>query len=206
MAVNRIILRDGKKVCIPITKQSEYMALRDKDFNRQCVEKARKGETFTTRSGEQKSYKTLLEQFNYSCYPNEDGTLKGTTKPADSVGMDVDFDEAEKAKIPEVIERILAKKEEIGLLMLERSATKGLHLVFRRKPELSQEGNLRWVSERLNVPFDEAAKDITRVFFTPGSKDIIFIEDELFTRKITPTIPATPATPGGDGASGFLKS
>ena len=189
MAVNRIILRDGRKVCIPITKQSEYMALRDKDFNRQCVEKARKGETFTTRSGEQKSYKTLLEQFNYSCYPNEDGTLKGTTKPADSVGMDVDFDEAEKAKIPEVIERILEKKEEIGLLMLERSATKGLHLVFRRKPELSQEGNLRWVSERLNVPFDEAAKDITRVFFTPTGKDILYIEEELFERRETPQPP-----------------
>ena len=91
MAVNRIILRDGKKVCIPIKTRAEYYKLRDADFNRKCVEKARNGETFTTRSGEQKSYKTILEQFNYSCYPNEDGTLKGTTKPADSVGMDIDL-------------------------------------------------------------------------------------------------------------------
>ena len=190
MAVNRIIYKDGRKVCVPITKKEEYIALRDADFNRKCVEKARKGETYTTRSGEQKSYKTRLVQFNYSCYPNEDGTLKGTTKPADSVGMDVDFDEAEIGKIPEVVERILAKKDEIGLLMLERSATKGLHLVFKRKPELRQEENLRWASETLNVPFDEAAKDITRVFFTPTAKDILYIEDELFER--------TPQPPEGE--------
>ncbi len=186
MAVNRIIYKDGRKVCVPITKKEEYMALRDSKYNADCVEKARKGEMLKDKNGNEKSYKTRLEQFNYSCYPNEDGTLKGTTKPADSVGMDVDFNEAEIGKIPEVVERILAKKDEIGLLMLERSATKGLHLVFRRKPELSQEGNLRWASETLNVPFDEAAKDITRVFFTPTSKDILFIDEEMFDRPPLP--------------------
>ena len=180
MAVNRIILRDGKKVCIPILKKEEYIALRDSKYNADCVEKTRNGETFTTRSGEQKSYKTRLEQFNYSCIPNEDGTLKGAVQPANSVGMDVDFNEAEIGKIPEVVERILSKKDEIGLLMLEKSATKGLHLVFTRKPELSQEENLKSVSETLNVPFDEGAKDITRVFFTPTSQDIIFIDERLF--------------------------
>ena len=194
MAVNRIILRDNKKVCVPILKKSEYYKLRDVDFNRQCVEKARKGETFATRSGEQKSFKTLLEQFNYSCYPNEDGTLKGTTKPADSVGMDIDFQIP--SELPEGItqekwlqdeilnisKNILDKKEEIGLLLCERSATKGLHIVFRRDISLDQEGNLRRVSDVLGVPFDEAAKDITRVFFTPTSADILYIAEGLFDR------------------------
>ena len=180
MAVNRIILRDGKKVCIPILKKEEYIALRDSKYNADCVEKARKGEMLKDKNGNEKSYKTRLEQFNYSCIPNEDGTLKGAVQPANSVGMDVDFNEAEIGKIPEVVERILSKKDEIGLLMLERSATKGLHLVFKRKPELSQEGNLKSVSETLNVPFDEGAKDITRVFFTPTSQDIIFIDERLF--------------------------
>ena len=194
MAVNRIILRDGKKVCIPIKNRAEYMALRDVDFNRQCVEKARNGETFTTRSGEQKSFTTLLEQFNYSCYPNEDGTLKGTTKPADSVGMDIDFQipsELPEGVTPEkwieneilnTSKNILDKKEEIGLLLCERSATKGLHIVFRRDISLDQEGNLRRVSDVLGVPFDEAAKDITRVFFTPTSADILYIAEGLFDR------------------------
>ena len=180
MSVSRICCKGGRKVCIPIFNKSEYIALRDSKFNADCVEKARKGEMLKDKNGNEKSYKTRLEQFNYSCIPNEDGTLKGAVQPANSVGMDVDFNEAEIGKIPEVVERILAKKDEIGLLMLERSATKGLHLVFKRKPELSQEGNLKSVSETLNVPFDEGAKDITRVFFTPTSQDIIFIDERLF--------------------------
>lgn len=194
MAVNRIILRDGKKVCIPIKTRAEYYKLRDADFNRKCVEKARNGETYTTRSGDQKSYKTILEQFNYSCYPNEDGTLKGTTKPADSVGMDIDLCVPEQLpegvtkekwiqdEILNISKNILDKKEEIGLLLCERSATKGLHIVFRRDVSLDQEGNLKRVSDVLGVPFDEAAKDITRVFFTPSSADILYITEGLFSR------------------------
>ena len=194
MAVNRIILRDGKKVCIPIKTRAEYYKLRDADFNRKCVEKARNGETYTTRSGEQKSYKTILEQFNYSCYPNEDGTLKGTTKPADSVGMDIDLCVPEQLpegvtkekwiqdEILNISKNIIDKKEEIGLLLCERSATKGLHIVFRRDVSLDQEGNLKRVSDVLGVPFDEAAKDITRVFFTPTSADILYIAEGLFSR------------------------
>ncbi len=149
MAVNRIYYKDGKKYCVPVTNKKDYFLLRDSKYNLDCVEKARKGEMLKDKNGNEKSYKTRLEQFNYSCIPNEDGTLKGAVQPANSVGMDVDFNEAEIGKIPEVVERILAKKDEIGLLMLERSATKGLHLVFKRKPELSQEGNLRWASETL---------------------------------------------------------
>ena len=194
MAVNRIILRDGKKICIPIKTRAEYYKLRDADFNRKSAEKARNGETYTTRSGERKSYKTILEQFNYSCYPNEDGTLKGTTKPADSVGMDIDL--CVPQQLPEgvtkekwiqdeilnISKNILDKKEEIGLLLCERSATKGLHIVFRRDVSLNQEGNLKRVSDVLGVPFDEAAKDITRVFFTPTSADILYIAERLFSR------------------------
>lgn len=158
------------------------------------MEKARNGETYTTRSGEQKSYKTILEQFNYSCYPNEDGTLKGSTKPADSVGMDIDLCVPEQLpegvtkekwiqdEILNISKNILDKKEEIGLLLCERSATKGLHIVFRRDVSLDQEGNLRRVSDVLGVPFDEAAKDITRVFFTPTSADILYIAEGLFSR------------------------
>ena len=224
MAVNRIILRDGKKVCIPIKTRSEYYKLRDADFNRKCVEKARNGETFTTRSGEQKSYKTRLEQFNYSLttpQPKQpltcpsgtlspggegevsnagDGSfpLKGANCVGNSVGMDIDLHVPEQLpegvtpekwiedEILNISKNILDKKEEIGLLLCERSATKGLHIVFRRDVSLDQEGNLKRVSDVLGVPFDEAAKDITRVFFTPTSKDILFIDEEMFDRAPQP--------------------
>ncbi len=214
MAVNRIRYRDGKKICIPVKNRTEYMALRDAAFNKQCAEKARNGVTFTTKSGEQKSYKTLLEQFNYSCYPNEDGTLKGTTKPADSVGMDIDLHVPEQLpegitqekwiqdEILNISKNILDKKDEIGLLLCERSATKGLHIVFRRDVSLDQEGNLRRVSDVLGVPYDEGAKDITRVFFTPTSKDILFIDEKLFERKATPQLTHTPMLSTSDFPKG----
>ena len=110
-----------------------------------------------------------------------------------TVGMDVDFNAPEglsaeerqawlqqqMARVPELV---LEKKDELGLLMLERSATKGYHLVFRRREELSQEENLKWASRLLGVKYDEGAKDITRVFFTTSDseEDLIYLDDEVF--------------------------
>ncbi|MBO7471368.1 MAG: DUF3987 domain-containing protein [Bacteroidaceae bacterium] len=130
---------------------------------------------------------------NYSCLPNEDGSLKASKRMSTTVGMDLDWtpsplplegEEQIAARKEEwlrmVPEQVLSKKEELGLLMLERSATKGYHLVFRRRPELSQEDNLRWAAGLLGVEFDEGAKDITRVFFTTTEDDLIYLSDSLF--------------------------
>nr|WP_288286953.1 DUF3987 domain-containing protein [uncultured Prevotella sp.] len=118
---------------------------------------------------------------NYSCLPNEDGSLKGSKTMSTTVGMDIDH--LSKEEMPTVRERILQKKEELGLLMLEESARGGgYHLVFRRRPELSQEENLKWASELLEVKYDDGAKDITRVFFTTtgSAEDLLFLDDEIF--------------------------
>ena len=73
------------------------------------------------------------------------------------------------------------KKEELGLLMLERSARGGgLHVVFRRHPEMDQEANLRWASDLLGVEYDAGAKDITRVFFATTSEDLLYLHEDLF--------------------------
>ena len=194
MAVNRIYYKDGKKYCVPVTSRKDYFLLRDSNYNLECVEKARRGETFKDKNGKDISYKTKLVQFNYSCYPNEDGTLAKTSRPSDSVAMDIDFhipSELPEGVTPEkwlqdeilnTIENILNHKEVIKLQMCERSATKGLHIVTERDFNLSQEENLRRIADVLGVSFDEGAKDITRVFFTPTSTDILYIEDSLFRR------------------------
>ncbi|SDH46355.1 hypothetical protein SAMN04487901_1362, partial [Prevotella communis] len=122
-----------------------------------------------------------LVQMNYSCLPNEDGSLKGSKTMSTTVGMDIDH--LTKEEMPAVRERILQKKEELGLLMLEESARGGgYHLVFRRRPELSQEENLKWASELLEVKYDDGAKDITRVFFTTtaSAEDILYLDDKIF--------------------------
>ena len=139
--------------------------------------------------------------------------LKGCKSPSMSVGMDVDFDpsapdyEEMMEKAPEMV---LSKKDELGLLMLERSARKGYHLVFRRhfmdglaegKILENQEINLKWASELLGVKFDEAAKDITRVFFstTASKEDLLFLDDALF-EQTAPNIENLAAS--GNSASG----
>ena len=123
--------------------------------------------------------KRKLVQMNYSCLPNDDSSLKGSTRMSTTVGMDIDHvgaDEMESLK-----EHILSKKDELGLLMLEVSARgEGYHLVFRRREELTQEENLKWASDLLGVKYDEGAKDITRVFYTTTGEELLFLDDEIF--------------------------
>ena len=148
--------------------------------------------------------------------------LKGCKSPSMSVGMDVDFDpsapdyEEMMEKAPEMV---LSKKDELGLLMLERSARKGYHLVFRRhfmdglaegKILENQEINLKWASELLGVKFDEAAKDITRVFFstTASEEDLLFLDDALFeqTAPNIENLAASGSSTSGSSTNGSAAS
>ena len=148
----------------PVKDETEYRLLRDSQHNRTAD-------------------KHHMVQMNYSCLPNADGTLKGATRMSRSVGMDIDFDPKAadyEQRMKSVPEMVMGKKDELGLLMLERSANKGYHIAFRRKPELSQEENLRWASQLLEVQYDKGAKDITRVFFTPPCEKLLFVDADLF--------------------------
>ena len=180
-----IYYENGAKMMRPVLTAAEYRNLRNTEKQKAIVEGVRKGED---------KMKHRLLQMNYSCIPstndndadndnrNSDcGPLKGCTTPSTTVGMDVDH--IEKGQMQTVKERILAKKEELGLLMLELSARgEGYHLVFKRKAEMSQDDNLRWASDLLGVEFDKGAKDITRVFYTTtaSEEDLLFLDDELF--------------------------
>ena len=156
----------------PVLSREEYLAIRGT--------KKQKAILNTVREGDEKQ-KGRLVQMNYSCLPNPDGSLKGSTRMSSTVGMDIDH--IKPADIQPLRERILAKKDELGLKMLETSARKqGFHLVFKRRPELSQEDNLKWASELLEVEYDAGAKDITRVFFTTSDseEDLIYLDDSIF--------------------------
>jgi hypothetical protein len=191
MSVYQIFYQGGAKMMRPISTRAEYMALRDSEQNRRADKKH-------------------LVQMNYSCLPNVKnendneneelryenlnenqnenekggcGPLKGSTRESNSVGMDIDLNGEEWTVEKEkraVRDQILAKREELGLLMLEESYSKGYHIVFRRRTELSQVDNLRWASSLLGVEFDKGAKDITRVFFTPAADKLIFLSEEIF--------------------------
>ena len=170
MSVFVIYMKDGAKMMRPILKKEDYLALRDGGSQKSNLQRIRAGE---------EKLKNELVQMVYSCLPNEDGSLKGSKRLSATVGMDVDHIPREEMEA--VKTRILAKKDEVGLLMFEESARgEGYHLVFRRRPELSQEENLAWASEVLEITFDKGAKDITRVFFTTTSDQLIFLDDAIF--------------------------
>ena len=160
----------GAKMMRPVSSREEYLKLRNGGFQVQNVARIRQGD---------EALKSSLVQMNYSCLPNEDGSLKGSKRMSTTVGMDVDH--LSKDEMPVVRERILSRKDELGLLMLEESARGGgYHLVFRRRPELGQEENLKWASDLLEVAYDKGAKDITRVFFTTTEKELIYLDDAIF--------------------------
>ena len=163
MSIHVIYYEGGAKKMRQILTEEEYRQLRDSEHNK-------------------KADKKHMVQMNYSCLPNEDGKLKGSKRISKSVGMDIDFcpDDADyEKKMADVPELILSKKEDLGLLMLERSANKGYHIAFRRKPNLSQEDNLKWAAKLLGVEYDKGAKDITRVFYTPPTDRLLYFDKEL---------------------------
>ena len=185
MSVFEIYQKDGgAKFMRPIHNREEYLISRNTAKQRQTLT--------AVRAGNEK-LKASLVQMNYSCLPNPDGSLRGSKTASRSVGMDIDFRTPKELSAEEgakwltkqmaaVPERVLSMKEKLGLQMLERSATKGYHLVFRRREDLSQEENLRWASELLGVEYDDKAKDITRVFFTTTADrdELLYLDDEIF--------------------------
>ena len=193
MSVHVVYYKNGAKMLRPIVAREEYLALRNSERQRDIVR--------AVRAGDEKQ-KVRLVQMNYSCLPNEDGSLKGATRLSSTVGMDVDHVEA--AELAPLKERILARREELGLLMLELSARgAGYHVVFRRRPELGHEENLQWASELLGVAFDKGAKDVTRVFFTTtaSEEDLLFLDDEVFECKEVECVAENEGTMATTGQS-----
>ena len=197
MSCYYISFEHGAKVMRPVSSAKEYRQLRNTQRQHRLVKAIRNGDM---------AQKQRLLQMNYSCLPSltpgESGPLKGAHIASRSVGMDIDFVapkhlsrkeaqrwlEEQMARVPELV---MSKRKELGLLLLERSASKGYHVVFRRRYLdglaeghllQNQVKNLNWASELLGVAFDQGAKDLTRVFFstTSSANDLIYLDEELF--------------------------
>ncbi len=175
MSVHLIYYQQGHKMMEAVGTEETYRRYRDSQAQKRWVETIRHPKPETDVS----AAKRKLVQFNYSCLPTEDGCLKGAKRLSKSVGMDIDHLSVDEVNL--VAATAIEKKDELGLLMLERSARGGgLHVVFRRHPEMDQEANLRWASDLLGVEYDAGAKDITRVFFATTSEDLLYLHENLF--------------------------
>ena len=167
--------RSGHKKARPVKTRKEYFAIRNTEANVRNFHLARDGD---------KKAKAKLKQFNYNdLLP--DGVLKGCCHSASTFAHDIDCGKEEACR--EIAQRLLAKKDEIGLLELTVSSGWGLHAVCRREPGktiLENQVRLATVTE---TEMDTSAHDQPRVMYTgPATDDVLlYLDDAIFEEGLT---------------------
>ena len=168
--IYRIYYEGKRKFALPVKNREELMALRNSQANLETLRKVRQGD---------QSAKPHLLQLAYNI-GYADGALAGCKSIGSYFFHDVDCYDKEHSR--QVKELILSKKDEIGLRMLERSASGGWHLVCQRTPGTTILENQVRVATVLKVEMDTSVKDLQRVAFsTSGSEeDLPYLDDCLF--------------------------
>ena len=162
--------RDGQKTARPVKNRKEYFALRNAATNVRNFEKA--------RAGDQKAKAKLL-QFNYNALlPN--GVLKNCKHAASTFALDIGC--GKEAECREIAQRILERKEQIGLLELSVSSGWGLHAICRRERGKTILENQVRVAAIAETELDTNAHDYPRVMYTgPATEDtLLYLDDAIF--------------------------
>ena len=173
--IYRITKIGGRKCASPVSNREELIQLRNSKENLDNLKKAREGDS---------DAKANLLQLAYNL-GHVDGALAGCKSIGSNFFHDVDCYDAEQTAAYK--ELILSMKDQIGLKMLEQSASGGWHLVCQRQPGLTiLECQVR-VATLLKIEMDTSAHDLQRVVYsTSGSADdLVYLDDELFGEPMT---------------------
>ena len=165
------ILKNEHKYARLVKNREEFLALRNSHENLGNLAKA--------RAGDEKA-KAKLVQFAYNLGVLSGSALAGCKSIGSYFFHDVDcYDATESAALAQ---QILAKKDEIGLMMLEQSASGGWHLVCKRIPGTTILENQVRIASILQIEMDTNAHDLQRVVYsTSGSSDdLLYLDDTLF--------------------------
>ena len=165
----------NRKLAHPVKNREELMALRDSKENLENLARA--------RQGDEKAKADLL-QLAYNI-GHVEGLIAGCKSQGSFFFHDVDCYDAEQSDAFK--ELILSKKDVIGLMMLERSASGGWHLICKRTPGTTiLESQVR-VATELQIEMDTNTKDLQRVVYsTSGSpEDLPYLDDALFEEPMT---------------------
>ncbi len=167
--------RSGHKKARPVKNRKEYFAIRNCEANVRNFEAARGGD---------KKAKMRLKQFNYNDLLPE-GVLKGCCHTASTFAHDIDCGREDVCR--ETAQRLLAKKDEIGLLELSVSSGWGLHAVCRRelgKTILENQVHLAMATE---TEMDTSAHDQQRVMFTGPATEavLLYLDDAIFEERLS---------------------
>ena len=167
---------NNKKHATPVNNREEFLALRNSKENLDNLAKARAGDS---------EAKGRLVQFAYNL-----GHVNGPLAGCKSIGSyffhDIDcYDQSESEAMAQ---QILAKKDEIGLMFLERSASGGFHAVCKREPGTTILENQVRIASVLQIEMDTNTKDLQRVAYSSSGapEDLLYLDDELFTEPMSP--------------------
>lgn len=168
MSCYLIRVENGHKVARSITSQEEYKLIRGSYEQKANLRLAREGNDGAKRR---------LVQFNYSGhYPQ--GVVKGMKLPSRAFGFDLD----DKQDFEKAAKLMLKDPDKYGLLMLERSARQGGHVVCKREMGKTILENQVRIAKMLECEMDTSAHDINRVYFTTSADadDLLYLSPELF--------------------------
>ena len=170
------IVNKGKKFAYQVKNREDFLTLRNSKKNLDNLAKARKGD---------EKAKAQLVQFAYNIGVLQSSALAGCKSIGSFFFHDVDCYDAAQSEA--MAQQILAKKDEIGLMMLEKSASGGYHLVCKREPGTSILENQVRVSSILQIEMDTNVHDLQRVSYSSSGdeKDLLYLNDELFEEPMT---------------------
>ena len=173
--IYRITYKDKHKYATPVKNRAQFLALRDSKTNLSNLEKARQGDNVA---------KGKLVQFAYNL-GHADGALAGCKSIGSYFFHDIDCYDKEQAEV--ICKQILDHKDEIGLKMLEKSASGGYHLICKREPCFTILESQVKISTILRIEMDTNTHDLQRVAYgsSGSSEDLIFLDDELFDEPMT---------------------
>ena len=173
--IYRITYKDKHKYATPVKNRAQFLALRNSKTNLSNLEKARRGDN---------AAKGKLVQFAYNL-GHVDGALAGCKSIGSYFFHDIDCYDKEQSEA--ICKQILDKKDEIGLKMLEKSASGGWHLVCKREPGLTiLEAQVK-ISTILRIEMDTNTHDLQRVAYgsSGSAEDLVYLDDELFSESMT---------------------
>ena len=170
------IVNKGKKFAYLVKNREDFLALRNTKENLENLAKARKGD---------EKAKAQLVQFAYNIGVLKSSALAGCKSIGSYFFHDVDCYDAEQSAA--MAQQILAKKDEIGLMLLEKSASGGYHLVCKRQPGATILENQVRIATILQIEMDTNVHDLQRVVYSTSGdeKDLLYLDDELFSEPMT---------------------
>ena len=129
--------------------------------------------------------KFALVQVNYNCQAKEGEPLRGIQTVSPFFFYDIDCSDREECQ--QIIDQLLSRKEELGLVGVAQSASYGVHAVARRVPGTTILENQVRLSMLTQTEMDTNNKDVSRVVFHgPIDEETTpLLDDALFTEQLS---------------------